>query len=144
MQKETKAFQAEVKQILDLMVHSLYSQREIFLRELVSNASDALDRLRYEEIQDPSLNSSSEEKHIRLIPDATANTLTIQDNGIGMRYEEVEKNIGTIAYSGTKNFIEAAKKIKESPDLIGQFGVGFYSAFMVADRVELETQRAGA
>ncbi len=143
MQKETKAFQAEVKQILDLMVHSLYSQREIFLRELVSNASDALDRLRYEEIQDPSLNTSQEEKHIRLIPDATANTLTIQDNGIGMRHEEVEKNIGTIAYSGTKNFIEAAKKIKESPALIGQFGVGFYSAFMVADRVELETQRAG-
>ncbi len=143
MQKETKAFQAEVKQILDLMVHSLYSQREIFLRELVSNSSDALDRLRYEEIQNPSLNTPHEEKHIRLIPDAKANTLTIQDNGIGMRYEEVEKNLGTIAYSGTKSFIEASKKIKDSPELIGQFGVGFYSAFMVADRVEVETQRAG-
>jgi len=143
MKTETKPFQAEVKQILDMMVHSLYSQREIFLRELISNASDALDRLRYEEIAHPELNTSHEEKHIRLIPNATDKTLTLQDNGIGMTYEEVEKNIGTIAYSGTKNFIENSKKLKDSPELIGQFGVGFYSAFMVADRVVLETQRAG-
>lgn len=146
MAKETKQFQTEVTQILDLMIHSLYSQREIFLRELISNASDALDKLHYEEIIDKDLNAKTkdEEKHIRLAPDQAARTLTISDNGIGMSYEEVEKNIGTIAYSGTKNFIAKAKELKDKPELIGQFGVGFYSSFMVAEKVVLHTQKAGS
>ena len=142
MSKETKQFQTEVKQILDLMVHSVYSQREIFLRELISNGSDALDKLRYEENTNSKL-ASPEEKLIRLVPDKDAKTLTIIDNGIGMTYDEVVQNIGTIAYSGSKDFINKLKAAKESPDLIGQFGVGFYSAFMVADKVTLHTRKAG-
>lgn len=141
MSKETRQFQTEVKQILDIMIHSLYSQREVFLRELVSNASDALSKLRFEEIKNPAL--ANGEKFIRLAPNKAENTLSIIDNGIGMSYDEVVQNIGTIAYSGSKQFLQRAKELKENPELIGQFGVGFYSAFMVADRVELHTQRAG-
>ena len=143
MTKKTHQFQAEVKEILDLMVHSLYSNREIFLRELVSNSSDALDKLRFEEASNPSL-ATGDEKYIRLVPNKEANTLTIIDNGIGMTEEEVLANIGTIAHSGTKAFIEKAKELKDQPDLIGQFGVGFYSSFMVADKVTLHTQKAGS
>ena len=143
MTKETRQFQAEVKEILDLMVHSLYSQREIFLRELISNASDAIDKLRFEELSHPEWPSVSEEKHIRIEADAKARTLTLKDNGIGMTYDEVLANIGTIAHSGTKDFIAKAKEAKNHPELIGQFGVGFYSSFMVADKVTVHTHRAG-
>ena len=142
MSKKTHQFQAEVKEILDLMVHSLYSNREIFLREIVSNASDAIDKLRFEEASNPEL-ANGDEKYIRLVPNKEAKTLTIIDNGIGMNSEEVLANIGTIAHSGTKSFIEKAKELKDRPDLIGQFGVGFYSSFMVADKVTLHTQKAG-
>lgn len=141
MSKETRQFETEVKQILDLMVNSLYSHREIFLRELISNSSDALDKLRFEEITHKDW--ATDDKHIRLVTDKANKTLAILDNGIGMNREEVIKNIGTIAYSGTKNFLKNAQKIKNQPELIGQFGVGFYSAFMVADKVTLHTQHAG-
>ena len=144
MAKETKQFQAEVKEILDLMVHSLSSHREIFLRELVSNASDALDKLRYEEAANPELASSGAEKHIRLTPSKDNKTLTVSDSGIGMSYDEVLNNLGTIARSGTKEFLKKAKELESSPDLIGQFGVGFYSSFMVADKVTVLTQKAGS
>jgi molecular chaperone HtpG len=143
MARETRPFQAEVKEILDLMVHSLYSHREIFLRELISNAPDALDKLRFEEIHHPDW-ASGQEKHIRLIPNAEARTLTIVDNGIGMTYDEVLQNIGTIAHSGTKEFLKHAKEVKDRPELIGQFGVGFYSSFMVADKVTVTTCKAGS
>lgn len=144
---ETKAqsrpFQAEVKEILNLMVHSLYSQKEIFLRELISNSSDALDKLRFEAIAHTEWKLSDAERAITLTPDAANRTLKIEDNGIGMTFDEVVKNIGTIAHSGTKEFLRAKQELKDRPELIGQFGVGFYSAFMVADRVTLHTQRAG-
>ncbi len=143
MAKETRAFQAEVKQILDLMVHSLYSHREIFLRELISNASDALDKLRFEELSHSEWKGSDEEKHIRLVADKEKRTLTVIDNGIGMTHDEVLKNIGTIAHSGTKEFLKKQKEVKDRPELIGQFGVGFYSSFMVADRVTVHTCKAG-
>ncbi len=142
MAKETKQFQAEVKEILDLMVHSLYSKREVFLRELISNASDALDKVRFEEAKGDS-QTSNEEKHIRLTPDSKAKTLTISDNGIGMNYDDITNNLGTIARSGTKEFISKLKEAKDKPDLIGQFGVGFYSAFMVAEEVEVLSQKVG-
>ena len=144
MAKETLSFQAEVQQILDLMIHSLYSHKEIFLRELISNGSDALDKLRFEAKTNSQWKLSDEESSIRLTPNSDKKTLTIEDNGIGMNREEVQKNIGTIAHSGTKAFLENAQKIKENPELIGQFGVGFYSAFMVADKITLHTQRAGS
>jgi molecular chaperone HtpG len=135
-------FQAEVKQLLDIVIHSLYSQKEIFLRELISNASDALDKRRFLSLSDT--NISNENPHIKLIPDAEAKTLTIKDTGIGMTEEEVVENIGTIARSGTKAFMENMKKGEtDNPDLIGQFGVGFYSSFIVADRVTLKTKKAG-
>jgi molecular chaperone HtpG len=140
-------FQAEVKQLLDLMVHSLYSDKDIFLRELISNASDALDKLRFEQLTHPELGGSSD-LHIRLAPNKEARTLTISDNGIGMTREEVIKNIGTIAKSGTREFLQTLKNREDKkdlpPELIGQFGVGFYSAFMVADKIELVTRKAGA
>lgn len=135
-------FQAEIKEILNLMVHSLYSQREIFLRELISNSSDALDKLRFETLSHKEWKVTDEERSIRLTPDKKARTLTIQDNGIGMTYDEVVRNIGTIAHSGTREFLKAKQEIKERPELIGQFGVGFYSAFMVASKVTLHTQHA--
>ncbi len=141
--KQSMAFQAEVKEILNLMVHSLYSQREIFLRELISNASDAMDKLRVEALTHPDWKLSTQERHILIVPDSDNKILTLQDNGIGMSHEEVVKNIGTIAHSGTREFLKAKAELKDRPELIGQFGVGFYSAFMVADKVVLHTQKAG-
>jgi molecular chaperone HtpG len=141
---ETHKFQAEVTELLRLMVHSLYSDKDVFLRELISNASDALDKLRFEALTRPELVHG--ELGIRLEVDAEKRTLSVVDNGIGMSREEVLKNIGTIAKSGTKEFIEAVKSAKKTelpPELIGQFGVGFYSSFMVADTVALVTRRAG-
>src|SRR5579884_983216 len=138
-------FQAEVKQLLDLVVHSLYSNKDVFLRELVSNASDALDKLRFERLTRPEL-ASGGEPCIRIEADREKRTLSVADDGIGMTRDEVVKNIGTIAKSGTKEFLAAVKAAQRSevpPELIGQFGVGFYSAFIVADRVTLLTRRAG-
>ncbi|HEU4511198.1 MAG TPA: molecular chaperone HtpG [Pyrinomonadaceae bacterium] len=145
-QSETFQFQAETTQLLDLMIHSLYTQKEIFLRELVSNASDALDRLRFEALTKPELIDSAEKLEIRLEVDRDARTLTIHDNGVGMSREEVINNIGTIAKSGTRELRERLKEGASSEtinQLIGQFGVGFYSAFMVADEITLVTRRAG-
>jgi molecular chaperone HtpG len=140
---ERHEFQAEVKQLLDLVVHSLYSNKDIFLRELVSNASDALDKLRFEQLTTEGLRSDSDPE-IRIEVDIEKRTLSISDNGIGMSREEVVRNIGTIAKSGTKEFLaKITEKKADAPQLIGQFGVGFYSAFMVADTVRLVTRRAG-
>src|SRR5579884_3349006 len=135
-QKETLGFQAEVKQLLDLMIHSLYSNKEIFLRELVSNASDAADKLRFEAMGDASLYEGDPELRIRVAYDKAARTITVSDNGIGMTREEVVANIGTIARSGTREFFKSltGDQAKDAR-LIGQFGVGFYSSFIVADRV---------
>ncbi|MDD3762092.1 MAG: molecular chaperone HtpG [Nevskiales bacterium] len=142
--KETREFQTEVRQLLHLMIHSLYSNREIFLRELISNASDACDKLRFLSIEQPEL-LGGDELSIELVPDVGAGTLTIRDNGIGMSREEVIENLGTIARSGTKRFIESMSgDQKKDSQLIGQFGVGFYSAFIVADRVSVLSRRAGA
>jgi molecular chaperone HtpG len=142
---ETHAFQAEVQQVLRLVIHSLYSNKEIFLRELVSNASDALDKLRFEGIRVPELLAGDPELRIEIEVDETAKTLTIRDNGIGMSREEVIENIGTIARSGTRRFLESLSgDERKDAQLIGQFGVGFYSAFIVAKEVELRTRRAGA
>jgi molecular chaperone HtpG len=145
---ERHEFQAEVKQLLDLMVHSLYSDKDIFLRELISNASDALDKLRFEQLTQADLGAI--DLHIRITADRANRTLSISDNGIGMTRDEVVKNIGTIARSGTKEFLTAlrdaqqqAQKTDVPPELIGQFGFGFYSAFMVADKIVLVTRRAG-
>jgi molecular chaperone HtpG len=143
---ETLQFQAETRQLLDLMIHSLYSNKEIFLRELISNASDALDRLRFEALTSPELLAGDETLEIRLEADRKNRTLTISDNGIGMSREEVIANIGTIAKSGTREMVERLKQgeSKETiAEMIGQFGVGFYSSFMAADRVTLVTRRAG-
>jgi molecular chaperone HtpG len=143
--KETRAFQTEVKQLLQLMIHSLYSNREIFLRELISNASDAADKLRFEAVTTPALFENDPELTIRVGFDKDAGTLTISDNGIGMSREEVIANIGTIAKSGTKEFFsKLSGDQQKDANLIGQFGVGFYSAFIVADRVALTSRRAGA
>jgi molecular chaperone HtpG len=141
---ERHEFQAEVKQLLDLMVHSLYSDKDIFRRELVSNASDALDKLRFEQLTRTELDAS--DLHVRIEADRPNRTLSISDNGIGMTRDEVVKNIGTIARSGTREFLSSlddAQKTAVPPELIGQFGVGFYSAFMVADRITLVSRRAG-
>jgi molecular chaperone HtpG len=145
MSKTTKQFQTEVQQLLDLVIHSLYSNRDIFLRELISNSSDAIDKIRFEAHSDETLLESNSDWKIKLIPDKDAGTLTICDNGIGMNQAEVEENIGTIARSGTKAFMQALKDkaSTDNPELIGQFGVGFYASFMVADRVTLETRKGG-
>ncbi|MBI2372669.1 MAG: molecular chaperone HtpG [Deltaproteobacteria bacterium] len=145
MTTEKHEFQAEVQKLLDLMVHSIYSNKDVFLRELISNASDALDKLRFLELTNPELRTEKSEHEIRIERNEAARTLTISDDGIGMTRDEVVQNIGTIARSGTKAFIEAAKAAKDhpSPELIGQFGVGFYSAFMVADEITLLTRKAG-
>lgn len=142
--KQTLGFQAEVKQLLQLMIHSLYSNKEIVLRELISNASDAADKLRFEAISNGSLYENDSELKIRVSFDKDARTLTIADNGIGMRREEVINNIGTIAKSGTKEFFQnlTGDQAKDA-NLIGQFGVGFYSSFIIADKVTLITRRAG-
>jgi molecular chaperone HtpG len=135
-------FQAEVNQVLDLVIHSLYSNKEIFLRELISNASDACDKLRFEAIKNPELHS--EDLHIKIDFDSEAKTVTITDNGIGMSRDEVIENIGTIANSGTKKYLESiAKKDRDDANLIGQFGVGFYASFIVAEEVEIRTLKAG-
>ena len=142
--RETLGFQAEVKQLLHLMIHSLYSNKEIFLRELVSNASDATDKLRFEAMSNPALFENESELRIRLAFDKEARTITISDNGIGMSREEVVSNLGTIARSGTKEFLSSLSgDQKKDANLIGQFGVGFYSSFIVADRVKVLTRRAG-
>jgi molecular chaperone HtpG len=140
---EVQPFQAEVSELLHLMVHSVYSETDIFLRELISNASDACDKLRYEAIANPGLIQDSEPPKIRIIPSKKENTLTIADSGIGMDRQELIDNLGTIARSGTKSFLSRFKEAKDGAGLIGQFGVGFYSAFMVADRIVVTSRRAG-
>ncbi|OGV51499.1 MAG: molecular chaperone HtpG [Lentisphaerae bacterium GWF2_44_16] len=142
MTVKTEKFKTEVQHLLDLMVHSLYSNKDIFLRELIANASDAIDKARFEALTNQSVSADWE---IKITPDKDKGTLQISDNGIGMTMDEVINNIGTIAKSGTKAFLAAhqEKEMKNLPDLIGQFGVGFYSAFMVADKVELVTRKAG-
>ena len=142
--QETRGFQSEVKQLLQLMIHSLYSNKEIFLRELISNASDAADKLRFRALSDAALYENEGELHVRIATDKEKRTLTISDNGIGMTRDEVIDNLGTIAKSGTKAFLESIgqDQAKDS-QLIGQFGVGFYSAFIVADKVTVRTRAAG-
>ncbi|PWC18093.1 molecular chaperone HtpG [Brenneria corticis] len=143
--QETRGFQSEVKQLLHLMIHSLYSNKEIFLRELISNASDAADKLRFRALSSPELYEGDGELRVRVSTDKEKRTLTISDNGIGMSRDEVIDNLGTIAKSGTKSFLESlgSDQVKDS-QLIGQFGVGFYSAFIVADKVTVRTRAAGA
>jgi molecular chaperone HtpG len=141
---QSHQFQAEVAELLNLMVHAVYSETDVFLRELVSNASDACDKVRYEAIARPELLAGDEKLAIRIRPDEAAKTLTISDNGIGMSRQELIDNLGTLARSGTKAFLEGLKEAKEGLGLIGQFGVGFYSAFMVADRIEATSRHAGA
>ncbi|MDH5339053.1 MAG: ATP-binding protein, partial [Rubrivivax sp.] len=144
MQRQTHSFQAEVKQILHLVTHSLYSNKEIFLRELVSNASDACDKLRFEALDRPDLFEDTPNLELRVTFDATAKTITIRDNGIGMSAEEAMQHLGTIAKSGTREFMARLEgEQKKDANLIGQFGVGFYSGFIVADRITVETRRAG-
>src|SRR5215470_13096831 len=143
---EEHRFQAETRRLLDLMIHSLYTNKEIFLRELISNASDALDRLRFEALSKPELIGPDGKLEISIESDSKAGTLTINDNGIGMSRDEVISHIGTIAKSGTRELLQTLRERKSADmltTLIGQFGVGFYSAFMVADRVALLTRRAG-
>jgi molecular chaperone HtpG len=143
--KQTHGFQAEVRELLQLMIHSLYSHKEIFLRELISNASDANDRLRFAAIADPGLLAQDPDLQITIDADPKAGTLTIRDNGIGMNREEVIANLGTIARSGTAQFFKSLSGDQQKASaLIGQFGVGFYSAFIVADRVEVQSRKAGA
>ncbi|MCP4445563.1 MAG: molecular chaperone HtpG [Myxococcales bacterium] len=145
MSAQTFEFQTETSRLLELMIHSLYSNRDVFLRELVSNASDALDKRRFESVTNRAL-QTEDELSVRLDVEKEARTLTISDNGIGMTHDEVVANIGTIAKSGTKEFTELLKnkdKLADSPELIGQFGVGFYSSFLVADKVTLITRKAG-
>ena len=143
---ENMRFQTEVRELLHMMIHSVYSNKDIFLRELIANAADAIDKARFLSLTKPELAQAWE---IRITPDAKAGTLTISDNGIGMSREEVVENLGTIAHSGTKAFLEALEKNKKegesaaNPELIGQFGVGFYASFMVADKVVVETRKAG-
>jgi molecular chaperone HtpG len=146
MSKTTKQFQTEVQQLLDLVIHSLYSNRDIFLRELISNASDAIDKVRFEAHSNETVLEGNSDWKIKLIPNKDAGTLTIHDNGIGMSMAEVEENIGTIARSGTKAFMQSLKDkaSSDNPELIGQFGVGFYASFMVADKVTLFTRTAGS
>src|SRR6476619_1826579 len=144
MDKQTLTFQAEVQQILHLVTHSLYSNKEIFLRELISNASDACDKLRFEAIDQPALYEDQPNLDVRVSFDQDAKTLTITDNGIGLSQQEAIDNLGTIAKSGTKEFMsKLAGDQKADAQLIGQFGVGFYSGFIVADKITVESRRAG-
>src|ERR1700734_4500416 len=140
---QSQPFQAEVAELLHLMVHSVYSETDIFLRELISNASDALDKLRYEAIAAPDLMADGAPPKIRIAPAKKADTLTVVDNGIGMDRQELIDNLGTIARSGTKSFLSKLTEAKDGAGLIGQFGVGFYAAFMVADRIVVTSRRAG-
>src|SRR5262249_50464952 len=146
MSQEKRSFQAEVSRLLDIVAHSLYSEKEIFLRELISNASDACDRLRYLALTEPDLVADDPQFKVILTPDKKERTLTVADNGVGMNHDELIENLGTIARSGTAAFVqqlgaEAAKD--KGVALIGQFGVGFYSAFMVAESVEVISKKAG-
>ena len=142
--RETRGFQAEAKQLLHLMIHSLYSNREIFLRELISNAADAEDKLRFEALSEPTLYEDDTELAIRIEFDAEAKTITISDNGIGMSRDDIIEHLGTIAKSGTAEFLQSLTgEQQKDTQLIGQFGVGFYSAFIVADKVRVESRRAG-
>ncbi len=145
MTKTNLEFKTEVKQLLDLMIHSLYSHKEIFLRELISNASDAIDRARYESLTNSGILENEGELKIKIIPDKNAGTLMISDNGIGMTKDEIITALGTIAHSGTKEFLAAlqSKEVRDNPELIGQFGVGFYSSFMIADKVTVISRKAG-
>ena len=148
MSKHTHSFQAEVAQLLHLVTHSLYSNKEIFLRELVSNASDACDKLRYEALNTPALYEDTPTLDIKVAFDKAAKTLTISDNGIGMSEQEAIDHLGTIAKSGTRDFMsklsgDQQSDAKDQGALIGQFGVGFYSGFIVADKIVVETRRAG-
>lgn len=142
--QETRGFQSEVKQLLHLMIHSLYSNKEIFLRELISNASDAADKLRFKALSAPELYEGDGELKVRISFDEQKGTLTVSDNGIGMTREQTIEHLGTIAKSGTKEFLTAlgSDQAKDS-QLIGQFGVGFYSSFIVADKVTVKTRAAG-
>lgn len=146
MTLETREFKTEIKQLLDLMIHSLYSHKEVFLRELISNASDAIDRARYESLTNADIQENDKEWTIRITRDLEKGTLTVSDNGIGMTKDEAIEALGTIARSGTKEFLQALrdKDIKNNPELIGQFGVGFYSSFMVADRITVLSRKAGS
>src|SRR5271168_3704321 len=141
---EAQPFQAEVSELLHLMVHSVYSETDIFLRELISNASDACDKLRYEAIAAPDLIADGAAPKIRIVPGKKANTLTVIDSGIGMDRQELIDNLGTIARSGTKSFLSRLTEAKDGAGLIGQFGVGFYAAFMVAERIVVTSRRAGS
>lgn len=145
MSLERLEFKTEVKQLLDLMIHSLYSHKEVFLRELISNASDAIDRARYESLTNSEILENESGWKIKIIADKDRGTLTISDNGIGMTKEEIVEALGTIAHSGTKEFLAAlqSKAIKDNPEFIGQFGVGFYSSFMVADKIAVLSRKAG-
>ena len=143
-QAETRGFETEAKQLLHLMIHSLYSNKEIFLRELISNASDAVDKLRFEALSNPDLLAANTQPSVTIDFDTEANTITLTDTGIGMSRDEVISHLGTIAKSGTAAFLEGLTGDQQKDSqLIGQFGVGFYSAFIVADTVEVLTRRAG-
>jgi molecular chaperone HtpG len=146
MSAETVPFKTELKQVLHIIVHSLYSHKDIFLRELISNASDAIDTLRFQSLTQPELLEGNSDWKIKLIPDEQAGTLTISDNGVGMSRASIVENLGTIAKSGTRAFLEKLKNadVKDRPELIGQFGVGFYSSFMVADKVTVISRPAGS
>ena len=144
MSKQTLSFQAEVAQLLHLVTHSLYSNQEIFLRELISNASDACDKLRFEALNNNALYEDAPNLEVRVSFDKAAKTLTITDNGIGMSQQEAIDHLGTIAKSGTKDFMgKLSGDQKADAQLIGQFGVGFYSGFIVADKITVESRRAG-
>jgi len=143
--EETRNFQAEVSRLLDIVVHSIYSDKKVFLRELVSNASDACDRRRYAALTDSALGAANGEYRVILIPDEAAKTLTIEDNGIGMSHDDLVENLGTIARSGTAAFLSGlGSDQKRDMSMIGQFGVGFYSSFMVASKVEVTSRKAGS
>src|SRR5947209_379594 len=142
---ETLQFKTELKQLLHLIIHSLYSHKDIFLRELISNASDAIDTARFQSLTNQDIVEGDSDWKIKIIPDEAKGTLTISDNGIGMSRAGIVENLGTIAKSGTRAFLESLKEAKEQnrPDLIGQFGVGFYASFMVADEVTVISRMAG-
>jgi molecular chaperone HtpG len=145
MTAQKMEFRTEVRQLMDLMIHSLYSHKEVFLRELISNASDAIDKAHYQSLTDSNILEGEKEWAIRISPDKSGGTLTVSDNGIGMTRDEIVEALGTIAHSGTREFIKLLKEkdLSENPDLIGQFGVGFYASFMVADRITVISRKAG-